>query len=84
MKKKFKAKVIKLYKDWVNFITEECDWKTTFHIDEVCAKWADICWNEIKNYEAGSNGTQTKQTRKRLQPNLPPSPKNKRSNGGGS
>ena len=46
-----KEELYKLYMEWVEQVTEECDWKTSFGVEEVIGAIATILENNPHLYE---------------------------------
>jgi hypothetical protein len=46
-----KEELYKLYMEWVEQVTEECDWKTSFGPEEIVGAIADILENNPHLYE---------------------------------
>jgi len=49
-----KEELYKLYMEWVDKVTEECDWKTSFGPEEIVGAIADILENNPHLYEKKS------------------------------
>ena len=49
-----REELYKLYMEWVEQVTEECDWKTSFGPEEIVGAIADILENNPHLYEKKS------------------------------
>lgn len=47
-----KEELLKLYMEWVNEVSEECDWKTSFGPEEIVNSIANILENNPQLYNS--------------------------------